>query len=246
MAAIPVRPTGNALRIVSWNIHGSVGGDRRCDPERILVHLRTLDPDILALQEVDGRTHFGRQAGAFEFFAAALGTHRVEARMVKRPGRDYGHLLWSRWPISAETVHRLPGGRIEPRGVIDAVIASPAGALRVLSTHFSLWPGDRRRQASWVAGLVAPEGVHSEGQPTITLGDFNEWRTAGAVHQTLSAALPVFANPVTWPSRRPFVRMDRLYASKGVALAATSTVTEAAGASDHLPLVIDLVLPPAA
>lgn len=233
------------MRIVSWNIHGSVGGDRRCDPGRILAHLRALNPDILALQEVDGRTHFGRQAGAFEFFAAALGGYRVEARMVQRPGRDYGHILWSRWPIAAETVHRLPGGRIEPRGVIDAVIAAPAGALRVLSTHFGLWPGDRRRQASWVAGMVASEGVAAVGPPTIALGDFNEWRTSGAVHQALSAVLPVSANPVTWPSRRPFVRMDRLYASEGVVLSATTTATEAAGASDHLPLVIDLILPPA-
>ena len=228
-----------SLRIVSWNIHGSVGRDRRCDPDRILRHIRALAPDILALQEVDGRTHFGRQARAFEFFAEALGPHLVEARLVRRTDRDYGHLLWSRWPFIESAMHLLPDGRIEQRGVIDATVATPAGPLRILSTHFGLWPAARRRQAKMLAGLAG------EGRsPTLALGDFNEWRADGPVHRTLSAVLPVVASPPTWPSRRPSVRMDRLYASAGVGILRAEAAVEGAEASDHLPLVADITLPP--
>lgn len=227
-----------SVRIVSWNIHGSVGRDRRCDPDGILRHIHTLKPDILALQEVDGRTHFGRKASAFEFFAEALGPQCVEARLVGRPGREYGHLLWNRWPIVESTVHLLPDGRIEQRGVIDATIAMPAGRLRVLSTHLGLWPAARRRQAAMLAELAGQGAL-----PTFALGDFNEWRANGPVQQALSAVLPTMAMPPTWPSHRPTVRMDRLYASAGITIVQARAAAEAASASDHLPLVVDIAMP---
>lgn len=227
------------LRIVSWNIHGSVGADRRCDPDRILRHIAALAPDILALQEVDGRTHFGRRPHAFEEFAGALGEHVVEARLAGRPGRDYGHLLWSRWPVRESTLHLLPDGRVEQRGLIEAIIATPHGGVRVLSTHLGLWPGARERQAGVLAQRAAAGDV-----PTIALGDFNEWRSAGPVHKALSAVLPVCAQPATWPARRPLIRMDRFYATDDIALLSVDVASAAAGASDHLPLVVDLAMPP--
>ena len=225
------------VRIVSWNIHGSVGTDRRCDPDRILRHVEAMAPDILALQEVDGRTHFGRHPYAFEYFAEALGPHIVEARLVGRPGRAYGHLLWSRWPVLESTLRLLPDARFEQRGLIEAIVATPGGAMRVLSTHFGLWPGARRRQANILA-----QRLDADGLATVALGDFNEWRSAGVVHRTVSALLPVAALLPTWPARRPFVPMDRLYASPDIALLKVSVATAAADASDHLPLVVDIAI----
>jgi endonuclease/exonuclease/phosphatase family metal-dependent hydrolase len=225
----------SSIRVVSWNIHGSVGRDRRCDPDRILRHIHALQPDILALQEVDGRSHLGRRAGAFEFFADSLGDHLVEARLVRRPGRDYGHLLWSRWPIAGSSVRLLPFGRIEQRAAIDAVVTTPDSPLRLLSTHFGLSPIARRSQALALAALA-----EASSMPTVALGDFNEWRASGWVHRTLANVLPVNIRPLTWPSRRPFVPMDRLYASDHISI--RRSATEASDASDHLPLVVDISL----
>jgi endonuclease/exonuclease/phosphatase family metal-dependent hydrolase len=216
------------MRVVSWNIHGGIGRDGRCDPERVLKHLHALRPDILALQ-------FGRRAEAFEFFADALGPHCVEARLVRRPGRDYGHFLWSRWPISASGVHLLPDGRIEQRGAIEAVIATPDGSLRVLATHLGLWPASRRRQAQTLAELAEKSDV-----PVVALGDFNEWHPRGGVHAALSAVLPRFAMPPTWPARRPTIRLDRLYAREDLVLTLLPEGLDAAEASDHLPLVAEI------
>lgn len=231
------------IRIVSWNVHGSVGPDRRCDPDRVLDVVRSLAPDILALQEIDGRTHLGRRARAFETFAEALGDHRVEARTVQRPDRDYGHLLWSRWPLASADVRELPGGAIEPRAAIDAMVATPAGRLRVLAAHFGLFPRDRRRQAASLGSWAGNTEI-----PTIALGDFNEWRREGPAHRALSASLPVRVDAPSWPARRPFFALDRLYASQGIAglrrVEPSPSIAKAAAlASDHLPLVVDLSLP---
>jgi endonuclease/exonuclease/phosphatase family metal-dependent hydrolase len=223
------------VRIVTWNIHGGVGADRRCDLARVGKLLRLLDPDIAALQEVDGRGWAGRRPGAFERLGGMLGEHVAEARLTGRGENAYGHLLWSRWPLAEVRVRRLPGGRIEPRAAIEALVPTPFGELRVLATHFGLVPGDRKRQAAFLAALCGGGG------PTVALGDFNDWRQgAGSVERALGAVLPYVATERTWPARRPLVRMDRIYASAGIRFTAIRAGAEARLASDHLPLIATL------
>ncbi|MCB8839308.1 endonuclease/exonuclease/phosphatase family protein [Aurantimonas sp. VKM B-3413] len=225
------------LRVVTWNCHGSVGRDWRCDPERTLSVIERLQPDLLALQEVDGRSHLGRRARAFEFFAERLGGHVAEARTLRRPDRDYGHLLWSRRPIRPVAVHALPGPGIEPRAAIEIVIdRTDGGVLNVLSAHLGLSQKGRQRQSMQIAGLVA-----AWAGPGLVLGDFNEWRL-GTVHRVLSSRLPHHAAPRSWPSLMPLARMDRIYLSSGLLPKRAFLDEEAAKASDHLPLVADLML----
>lgn len=219
------------LRVATWNLHGFVGEGRRPDFERTLRLIEVIDADVLALQEVDARTHIGREPFAFERLREALGGHIVEARLFGPPGRDYGHLLWSRHPIERAEVRRLPGPGFEPRAVIDAVVQTPLGTVRCLATHFGLRPAARRRQAAFLGGLVRPAEV------TVALGDFNEWRASGAVDRALRAVLPQVVQPASWPARRPIVPMDRLYVGDQLAIASGGAFREAAPASDHLPVV---------
>jgi endonuclease/exonuclease/phosphatase family metal-dependent hydrolase len=235
-------PGEETVRVVTWNVHGGVGRDGRCDLARTADLLLALAPDVAALQEVDGRRWLGREPAAFERLAALLGGHVAEARLTGRGSGAYGHLLWSRRPIRRARVRPLPGGLVEPRAAIDAAVETPFGPLRVLACHFGLGPRDRRRQADFVAALAA-----DEGEPTVALGDFNDWRGAGgAVHRALAPALPNVALAPTWPARRPLARLDRIYASAAVRIVARRAAGEAGAASDHLPLVADLrVCPPA-
>ncbi|WP_062112354.1 endonuclease/exonuclease/phosphatase family protein [Aureimonas sp. AU40] len=222
-----------ALRVATWNIHGFLGEGRRPDFERTLRLLRVIDADLLALQEVDARTHLRREPFAFERLREALGDHCVEARLFGPPGRDYGQLLWSRYPLEQAEVHLLPGPGFEPRAVIEAVAATPLGPVRVLATHFGLRPAARRRQAAFLAQLVRP------GETSLTMGDLNEWRPSGVVDWTLRAVLPLAVQPVSWPAKRPLVPMDRLYASADLALVHAEAFRAAAPASDHLPVVAE-------
>lgn len=222
------------LAFVSWNIHGFKGEGRRPDPEHTLRVLHELDADVIALQEVDGRAHLGRLPQAFERLAEGLPGHRVEARLFGRAGREYGHLLWSRWPVVAATLHGLPGPGFEPRAAIDAVLDTPLGPVRVLAAHFGLRPQARRAQAAFLAGLVAP------GEATIALGDFNEWRRDGGVHRRLAAVLPLAVRLPSWPAQRPLVALDRLYASRDLCLVEAEVTAGGATASDHRPLKVTL------
>lgn len=225
-----------AIRIASWNIHGAVGRDGRCRPERIATVIEAMDADIVALQEVDGRTQFGRKAQAFETMARLLGGHIVEARLHGRPGREHGNLLWSRWPIPHYAVHLLPGG-LEQRGLVDAMVETPSGRLRVLATHYGLMPQTRVRQAR---ASICAAGEEDPDVPVVLVGDLNEWLPSGPVHRCLTKAFPVSIRPATFPARRPFVPLDRLYASRGVTATVVPAPAEAALASDHRPLISDL------
>ena len=228
----PDRP--DVLRIATWNLHGFVGEGRRPDPERSFRVIQRFSADIVALQEVDGRTHLRRLPRAFEQVRETLGGHLAETRLFGPPGREYGHALWSRHPFERVALHPLPGPGMEPRGVIEAVVATPLGPLRVLAAHFGLDPRARPRQGAFVASLVKGD------MPTVALGDFNEWRRSGPVHGALKAALPVHRPMPTWPVGRPFACLDRLYASQTVTLRSIEAVRAAAPASDHLPLVADI------
>ena len=43
----------NRLRIITYNIHRCIGGDRKISPERISDVISVHQPDVVALQEVD-------------------------------------------------------------------------------------------------------------------------------------------------------------------------------------------------
>ena len=225
-----------ALRVATWNIHGFFGEGRRPDFERTIRLIRAIDADIIALQEVDGRAHLGREPFAFERLREALAGHVAEARLFGARGRDYGHLLWSRHPLRDVKVHALPGPGFEPRAVIEAEADTPLGRVRCLAAHFGLRPAARQRQAAFLSGLVRP------GEAAIALGDFNEWRASGAVDAELRAVLPQVVQRPSWPAKRPFMPMDRIYASADLQLESAEAFHDAAPGSDHLPVVASFSL----
>ena len=117
------------MRLATFNIlHGRSLIDGRVDLDRLRAAVRDLDPDILALQEVDRdqpRSHLadltavaGEAMGAVsQRFAAALsgtpGATWIAATERDLPGEaSYGVALLSRYPARSWQVLRLP--RIKP------------------------------------------------------------------------------------------------------------------------------------
>ena len=75
------------LRVVSYNVHRAIGRDRRCIPQRILEVLREIDPDIVALQEVEAR-----DAGAdmLAWLGEQLGFQSIPGTTLIRHDGHYG------------------------------------------------------------------------------------------------------------------------------------------------------------
>ena len=139
------------LTLMSYNIKSCTWTPRGLDV--IAEVIASVDPDVVALQEVDrdidrsGRVDQARELGA------RLGYEAVYAAAVQ--GKDfgsgqgeYGNALLSRLPVRAHEKRLLPcpPGH-EQRCVLGCVLEHPAGLLNVFCTHFGLTAEQRRRQA---------------------------------------------------------------------------------------------------
>jgi endonuclease/exonuclease/phosphatase family metal-dependent hydrolase len=232
----PVEALRSSARILTWNIHKGIGGDRRYDLGRIIDLARRHEPDIVALQEVDSR---GRDPTNLPLAALkqALGSHAAEAKTIVAEDGHYGHVLISRWPLDTVILHDVSIARREPRCAIDAVIRTPRGPFRVVATHLGLGLGERKRQIGKLVTL-AREADPAEG--LVMLGDFNDWH--GEVRRALDDLLPAWSFLRTFPARRPIFKLDRIFCRPAGALTQCWTDSEASRASDHLPVIADLAL----
>lgn len=226
-----------ALRVATWNVHGAVGLDRRCDPARVAQVVVELDADLVALQEV--WLPRGRTADLLAQLAEVTGARAVFAPTFDKRGQAFGNALLTRLPLLHHDVVDLSIGRREPRNAIDARLDVGGERLRVLATHFGLGPAERRPQA---ARLV--ECVRADATPCVVLGDFNSWRAMGP----LAALEEGDRAPPTFPSALPIAALDRILAhpaslvrERRVHASHTARV-----ASDHRPLLATIDLGQAA
>jgi endonuclease/exonuclease/phosphatase family metal-dependent hydrolase len=228
------------LRFLTWNVHGCVGRDGVCDPDRIARVLEAAQPDISALQEIDNRTKRAAR-DPFSYFGELFGWTSVAARTLAARDGHYGHIVLSRWPIESLGEIDLSIRWREPRKAIVGAIASPAGRIVVIAAHLGLLPFERRRQ---FARLTERIGEITE-RPLVVLGDFNDFPGRGLAERSLCPPLTATPELPTYPSRLPLLPLDRIWFSDPLELTTIATLQDASRASDHLPLLASLSWPQA-
>ena len=233
------RATTRALTVATWNIHGAIGVDGRYAPARVVGVLREIDADIVALQEVASEQ-------AHENFLRDLeretGFHVAAGLLRQRRGEDFGNALLSRYPVQSVEHLDLTVDHYEPRGAIDVCIdIGIVSPLRVIATHLGLRPGERREQVRRIIAAVERDSPH----PTLLMGDLNEWFLWGRPLRWLHAHFnEIPPAPPTFPARRPVFALDRIWVSPTgcVQRLVRHSSSLARVASDHLPLVADIVI----
>lgn len=222
------------VRVMTWNIHGTLGRNPRFDLMRVVDLIRRWDPDIVALQEVDSRRALAGGANPFEYLAGAVGVYGIGARSVTGKDGDYGQMLVSRWPVRHHEIRDISFGEREPRRAIRAEIETPHGLLTVVATHLGLSIRERRSQAAMLTELAGGEA------PAVVVGDFNDWFWPGSVRSVLSRVLRGRTRYRTFPSVFPLLRLDRIYCRPREALIGSFVDRSASALSDHLPVIADL------
>jgi endonuclease/exonuclease/phosphatase family metal-dependent hydrolase len=242
-------------RLMTYNVHGCVGVDRKLDVGRIAAVIGQARPDIVALQELDvGRA---RSGGVDQAHAIAtrlgMSCHFNSALSVEE--ERYGDAILTAFPERLVKSGPLPTPprlrRLEPRGAIWVEIMTPDGPLQVINTHLGLVPQEQRTQ---VASLIGRDWLgHPDCRdPTVLLGDFNATRRYAA-YQVLARRLRDVQRDQdgrqrpgrvvrTFPSRLPVLRIDHVFVSASIEVGSVFAPDTALArvASDHLPLVVDL------
>ena len=223
------------IRVLTWNVHRALGLDGVSDFSRVVDHLATIDADIVALQEVEGRNR-GDRSLPMTILQDRLGHEGVSASAVTAPDGEYGQVLICRWPLLEVQVHDLSVRRYEPRRAIAATAQTPFGPIRVIATHLGLRFGERRQQARALCEALI------DNRPTLLMGDFNDWIRYRSAQAVLGEQFRDFTNLRTFPARAPLFALDRIYCRPTGLLANARTVKTASLLSDHLPLLADLRL----
>jgi endonuclease/exonuclease/phosphatase family metal-dependent hydrolase len=223
------------LRFLTWNVHGCVGRDGLCDPDRVASVLETAKPDVSALQEIDNRTtRVARDT--FSYFGSLVGWTTVATRTLTARDGQYGHIVLSRWPVESLGEIDLSVRWREPRKAIVGSIASPAGKIIVIAAHLGLLPFERRRQFARLKERIATIA----DRPLVVLGDFNDFPGRGLAERSLCPPLTGAPALATYPSRLPLLPLDRIWFSAPLTLSTIATLHDAGRASDHLPLLASL------
>ena len=228
------------LTFASYNIHKSVGIDRRRDPERIMAVLHEIDADIIALQEVD------RRVGARETTLSRKDIDDSPWRLVqvaKRPRSIgwHGNALLVRRSFEVHEGEPLDLPTLEPRGAACGEITAHGTRIRVIGTHLDLSGLRRRDQIRSLIGIV---DTCRRDLPTVLMGDFNQWGRATGAMREFAKGWHVITPGRSYPSRRPIASLDRICTTPhwSCMKAHVHHTALSAVASDHLPVVATLML----
>lgn len=193
------------LRVLSYNIHHAEGVDRKLDVPRIARVIQSVEPDIVALQEVDRNAARTQSVDQPAELAKLTGMKMVFGPNIMLQGGDYGNAVLSRFTILNDRNHKLPNvDNGEQRGVLEADLLLPETKtqLRVLATHFD----HRRNESERVKSASAVNDlVNKSTQPALLMGDLNdvigsrtlkllgqEWkRTTEKQHPTVPVSKPI-------------------------------------------------------
>lgn len=246
-----MRNDGPEVRVATYNIHGCVGRDRRFDLPRIARVIASLDADVIALQEVGDVRGRGPAGDYAKELARRLSMSAIYQPTMSRGERAYGNAILSRFEVQGSRSYDLSFRKREPRGCIRADLETGGRRFHVFGVHLGLSRWEQKAQAGSLLSADILRGA-AVAWPLIVLGDFNFWfpgpiarmvrRNLVDVAASLGQRLPTF------PSGRPFMRLDRIYVDAAWEPGEITVVRtpETEVASDHLPVVGSLSLRPPA
>jgi endonuclease/exonuclease/phosphatase family metal-dependent hydrolase len=196
------------VRVLSYNIHHGEGIDSRLDLERIAGVIRSVDPDLVALQEVDRKAARSTGIDQPAELARLTGLEAVFGANIPLQGGDYGNAVLSRWRILKSANHRLPNVDAgEQRGLLEVHVESPRTKTTIVlwATHFDHRKDDAERVQS--AEAVRARVRAQPDVPALLVGDLNDVpasRTLAALAAdwTRANAEVVPTIPVARPARQ--------------------------------------------
>jgi endonuclease/exonuclease/phosphatase family metal-dependent hydrolase len=230
------------VRVLTYNIHHGEGRDREFDVPRIGRVITSVQPDLVALQEVDVGTARASGVNQVRELARVTGLYAQFGKAMDYMGGGYGVAVLSRWPFLIIKNQPLPGSPDrEPRtGLTVHVRAGRRGpVLQFTSTHFDqASPEDRLAQAEYLNELLIRDDV-----PGILAGDMNarpDTEVMKVFQPWWSEVPPVDPSPTTTPAR-PLLRGDHiLFRSVGSWRPLESRLIDDTIASDHRPVMVVL------
>jgi endonuclease/exonuclease/phosphatase family metal-dependent hydrolase len=241
-------PTGVGLNIVTWNI------ERGKEYEKILSVLRSLDPDVVLIQEADRSCRRTGYRDVARDLAHALGMNWVSAGEFQEIGEArgnepalHGQATLSKFPIEQAQVLRFKAqarwrwsiNPIQPRRGGRIALKTRSGGVLLYNTHFESGDDERLRHKQ-VAEVLEDQSRETGGMPVVIGGDFNN---ASILQSSLlgSVTAASFADALGEAHRRGPTSAGQRHPIDWIFVRNLSPIhgriVDAGAASDHFPLI---------
>ncbi|MCG8306795.1 MAG: endonuclease/exonuclease/phosphatase family protein [Cytophagales bacterium] len=233
------------IRVLTYNIyHGeTMKGDFNLDT--IAGIIKAVDPDLVALQEVDFRTNRARKMDLATELGLRTGLAPLFGQAMPFDGGEYGEGVLSKYSFLSTKNHPLKAreGK-EPRAALEVhVVLKSSDTVRFVGTHLDHTRDetDRINQANALNDIFAKDDI-----PTVLAGDLN----ARPESETMSILFREWTkssstNAPTAPSASPKAKIDYILfrPAKRWKVLDTRVIHETVG-SDHCPVLSVLELLP--
>lgn len=239
----------NPITITSYNIHKGMSPlNRVVKLDGMAAALKTIAPDILCLQEVQGQhlkraifDNYPKQSHS-EWLGECLMCNGAYGKNAQYPYGHHGNAVLSCHSLDFKHNLNITLSRLEQRGVLHCEVL-PAGwdcPVVVLCTHLNLRHKDRVRQYQAMVEYI--QTAIDKDAPLIVAGDFNDWTGRSGEWLQTVGLIEVFEQlhgkcPATFPAVLPVLSLDRIYVRHlSVHHATVHANAPWSGLSDHLPI----------
>ena len=228
------------IKVMSFNVRMS-GQVTHYEVAPFAELIRTYNPDVVALQEVD---YMVSRSGNKDFateLAAVLGMFPAFGKTINLGSGEYGNAILSKYPFSSILVELLPEppGTKERRGFILTEIQFPSGqSLRFAGTHLDHSTDAVRSEMA----KSFTEFISKSSQPTIAGGDFNALPDDNTIVNEMKDWDRLCDNSPTFPDD-PSKKIDYLFGyPKNEWKMISYQVIRLSGLSDHCPILAEVEL----
>lgn len=224
-------------RVLSYNVKCGRGMDNKLDYDRTAQVIADIDPDVVALQELDSMTQRSGQTITGEELARRVGMHFSFAKAIDYGGGGYGvGVLSKEQPIMKE-IYPLPGCD-EPR----ALLLLEFERYYLLATHFSLHQQDRVESVDKILSILE----ELKDKPAILCGDLNAEPDNEVIAELNAKSILLSDTTInTFPADTPDRVLDYIYGYNANTPKTSFEVLNAQVvaepmASDHRPAYVDI------
>ena len=187
------------LTLMSYKIHNGVGIDNVTDYNRIGQMIKSHQPDIVAIQEIDSMTTRSESRYVLGEIAETAGMNGYYAPAINFKGGKYGIGLLCKEKPQKIRRFALPGSE-ESRALIIAEFPDYAFAC----THLSLTEADREASIEIINSLAQEYQM-----PFFIAGDFNA-KPDSKFYSLFTKTFSPLNNPddATFPAAKPNITID--------------------------------------
>ena len=228
----------DSLRVLAYNVKHGRGNDGRVNLNRTAAVIRRLNPDVVALQEIDDRVDRSGNVNEPEALAQLTGLkYHAFGSFFDYQGGQYGMAVLSRYPLTNVQNLRLPGGT-EPRSSLIVTVDQGSRQFRLANVHFYRTEAERLAQAQTLLKEIDEDPT----LPTIIAGDFNSTPDSPVLKLFADWQIPAKGDDhFTFASDDPRTEIDFQMFRPATAFSLQAIdVIEEPVASDHRPLTMDL------